>query len=116
MSDTFIISQPAVTVLVSQDTPTYTITATGPPGPQGPPGATGSADSVVTGETPSGTINSSNATFTSEFPFVPGTVDVQINGLGQRRGIDFTTSGTAIILMSESPLTGDALTTSYRKA
>ena len=71
---------------------------------------------VICGEPLLGVIDGSNATFTLPDNFIPGTVDVAINGLTQRRTVDFTTVGTTTILMSESPLVGDYLTASYHKA
>ena len=79
-------------------------------GIQGPPGA--SAD-FVAGETPSGAVNGSNATFISAFAFVPESVTVLINGLTQRRITDFNTSGTTTIILSDSPQTGDSIRINY---
>ena len=63
-----------------------------------------------------GTIDNSNATFTTAFSFIPETVVVRVNGLSQRRIIDFNTSGTNTILFTESPLIGDSLQVDYLRS
>lgn len=83
-------------------------------GPQGPAGA-GGTGSIEIGETPSGTIDGSNATFTTTAAFVPGQVRVFINGIAQRAGTDFTTSGTQTILLTSSPQVGDFIQVDYER-
>ncbi len=67
----------------------------------------------VFGETPTGSINGSNATFISQFNFVPESVVVLVNGLEQRRVTDFNTSGTQTIILSDAPLTGESVRINY---
>lgn len=83
-------------------------------GPAGPPGASG-AD-IVVGETPSGTINGSNATFTSANDFIPESVAVFVNGLFQQRVTDFNTSGVRTITLAASPTAGEVVRINYTRA
>lgn len=70
---------------------------------------------VVTRETPSGTINGSNVTFTLAFTPVAGTEHVYLNGLLQTdSGADYSISGATITFVS-APQTGDVLRVSYLK-
>lgn len=71
---------------------------------------------MVRGETPSGLVNGSNATYTTANAFVPGTVEVLINGMAQRITTDFVTTGTTTIALTSSPLTGDSVRVNYTKA
>lgn len=70
----------------------------------------------VVRETPSGTINGSNATFTLANTPVSGTEEVYLNGLLQDPGAgnDYTISG-ATITMLNVPVPGDKLRTTYMK-
>lgn len=77
-------------------------------------GVTTSVDLVV-GETPSGLVNGSNATYTTAFSFVPESVELFINGLRQNRVTHFTTSGTTTVIISDAPLTGEPIQLNYRK-
>lgn len=72
------------------------------------------ADTVY-GETPAGTIDGSNATFTTAFDFVPGKIAVYINGLLQKPVTHYNTSGTNTIFFNDSPLTGDLIEVDYVK-
>lgn len=78
------------------------------------PGGAGSG-SLVVGETPLGLVNNSNATYTTAFAFVPESVELFINGIRQKRILDFTTSGTTTVLITDSPLTGDLLQINYER-
>lgn len=69
---------------------------------------------TVTGETPAGLVNGSNATFASLSPFVAGTVEVFANGLALRTPTDFVTSGTTAITLTSSPGTGESIRINYR--
>lgn len=60
-----------------------------------------------------GTINGSNATFTTPDNFIPETVTVLVNGLGQKKVRDFNTSGTNTIIFTDSPTVGETLLTNY---
>jgi len=78
------------------------------------PGVAGSG-SLVVGETPVGLVNNSNATYTTAFAFVPESVELFINGIRQKRILDFTTSSTTTVLITDSPLTGDILQLNYER-
>lgn len=80
-------------------------------GAPGPPGA----DKIVLGETPSGAINGSNATFTTAHDFVPGQVVVRVNGLGQEIISDFQTVGTRTITLNVSPGVGEKVQVDYKR-
>ncbi len=84
-------------------------------GPQGPPGVPGNGVQVVS-EIPSGSINGSNATFTTAFAFVPESVVVFVNGLRQKKPDDFNTSGSQTIVFSVSPETGTNLLVDYMRS
>ena len=75
----------------------------------------GSSD-IVVGEIPNGTINGSNATFTTDYDFVPESVLVFRNGLAQYNPTHYTTTGTTTINLNFSPIVGDVLTVNYTKA
>ncbi len=72
----------------------------GPPGPQGPKGDKGdpgtSAASNAILETPSGTLNSSNTSFTLSHIPIPGTLILQLNGVTQAKDIEIILSGSTI--------------------
>lgn len=70
----------------------------------------------VDDETPSGTVNGSNVTFTLANTPTAGTVKVFLNGLRQKVGAgnDYTISG-AVITYLAAPLTGDVVTSDYMK-
>lgn len=74
-----------------------------------------SSNSVV-GEIPNGTIDGSNATFTTDYTFVAGTVLVFYNGLAQYNPTHYITSGTVTITLNFSPAVGDILTVNYDRA
>lgn len=71
---------------------------------------------VVTRETPSGTINGSNATFTLANTPVAGTESLYLNGILQDSGAgnDYTISGVTITMLNV-PVSGDKLRASYLK-
>lgn len=71
---------------------------------------------MVYGEVPTGAINGSNATFTTEFDFVPETVQVILNGMIQKLVQDYNTSGTQTITLNVSPSSGETLTINYQRA
>lgn len=71
---------------------------------------------LIFGETLTGTINGSNATFSTANNFVPGSVDVFVNGLKQKRVTHFNTTGVTTIIFSDSPQVGDILVANYERA
>lgn len=75
-----------------------------------------SNSNFVDKETPSGTINGSNVTFTLAFTPVSGSEHLYLNGVLQKPGAgnDYTISG-ATITYNNAPQTGDVLLASYRK-
>lgn len=74
------------------------------------------SSNFVTRETPSGSINGSNVTFTLANTPVAGSEEIYLNGLLQEPGAgnDYTISGSTITYLT-APLTGDKLRASYRK-
>ena len=78
--------------------------------------AAGSTAMFVDAETPSGTIDGVNTTFTLANPPAPTTsLTLFRNGLMQRAGIDFTLSGTSITFVSGNvPRSGDMMRAYYR--
>jgi hypothetical protein len=77
-------------------------------------GLTGS--NFVDSETPSGSINGSNTTFTLANTPIAGTVKLFLNGqrLNAGAGNDYTIS-SATITMATAPVSGDVLIADYRK-
>lgn len=73
-----------------------------------------SSSSFVDGETPSGTINSSNVTFNLSFAPVVGSVKIFKNGQRLTVGTSYTISGSTITFLT-APDTGDDLKADYRK-
>lgn len=71
---------------------------------------------IITRETPSGSVNGSNVTFTLANTPLAGTEEVYLNGLLQEPGAgnDYTISGGTITYLT-APITGDRLRVSYRK-
>jgi len=70
---------------------------------------------LILGETPTGDINGSNATFYSLNNFVPEKLEVFLNGVKQQLSDDYNTSGSTQINMFTSPLTNDKLKINYIK-
>lgn len=75
-----------------------------------------SPSNFVTEETPSGTINGSNTTFTLANTPTAGTVKLYLNGVRQKSGAgnDYTIS-TTTITMTTAPVSGDVLLVDYMK-
>ena len=70
----------------------------------------------VDAQTPSGTVNGTNTTFTlAGRPAPTGSLEVYRNGLLQTSGVDYTVAGTTITFLSVSiPQSGDLIETYYR--
>lgn len=79
----------------------------------GPPGST---SDFVFGETPSGLVNGSNATFVTAFPFIAESLIPSVNGLEQKLGLDFIITGVNTFVFNESPTTGEIISVTYIKA
>jgi hypothetical protein len=71
-----------------------------------------SSSNFVFNETPTGTINGTNATFTIANTPTSGTVQLFLNGLLQRPTTDYTISGTTITMIN-IPGTGDFMLVHY---
>lgn len=69
----------------------------------------------VTGETPAGAVNGSNATFTTAFDFVPESVEVFIETCRLSLLDDYNTSGTRTIQFYVSPLAGEKIRVNYQR-
>jgi hypothetical protein len=72
------------------------------------------SSNFVFGEVPSGTVNSSNVTFTLANTPTSGTVRIFQNGLRDKITIDYTISGSTITFTT-APSTGDLLLIDYLK-
>lgn len=70
---------------------------------------------IVTGETPSGAVDGSNATFTTESNFVPESVELFCGGVRLSVLSDFNTSGNQTITFYVSPKTADLVRVNYQK-
>lgn len=67
-------------------------------------------------ETPSGTVNGVNATFTLSFaPNEPVSVSVFLNGILQRETTDYTLTGTSLVFVT-APALGQDVRTTYIKS
>lgn len=71
-------------------------------------------DVYVVGEIPNGSINGSNATFTTQNNFVPLSVELVLNSTIQTYGIDYYTTGVNTIIMNVSPVIGDIIRVNYK--
>lgn len=75
-----------------------------------------STSNFVTEETPSGSINGSNISFSLAFTPTTGTLKLYLNGVRQKSGAgnDYTITGN-IIQMTTAPISGDVLIADYMK-
>lgn len=73
------------------------------------------SNSSILDETPAGTVNSSNKTFTTARAYIAGSLQVYINGVKQKRVTHFTetTPASGIFTMSDAPVTGDDIMVNY---
>ena len=69
----------------------------------------------VFGETPMGTINGSNATFTSQYNFIPESLRIMVNGIRLNLLHEYTTSGLSTINLMVSPEVNDIILIDYKK-
>lgn len=74
------------------------------------------SNSLITDETPAGSVNSLNTAFTTANAYIPGSLQVFVNGMKQKRGTHFTESspGTGGFTISDAPTTGDDVMVSYQ--
>ena len=80
--------------------------------------ATGTSAAFVDAETPTGSINGTNAAFTlAQIPLPATSLQLYLNGLEQTAGVDFTLTNSTITFSTNAiPQTGDALSAYYRVA
>ena len=73
------------------------------------------SNSTILDETPAGTVNGSNTTFTTARAYIAGSLQVFINGAKQKRTTHFTetTPASGIFTMGDAPLTGDDIMVNY---
>lgn len=74
------------------------------------------SNSLVTDETPSGSVNGVNTTFTTAQPYIGGSLQVFVNGVKQKRVTHFveTTPSTGSFTISDAPQTGDDVMVVYQ--
>lgn len=101
---------PEVTVALGGPTVVFAATP-GPPGQTGPRGASGSGAQIY-GETPAGTQDGVNETFTLANTFQAGSTSVYRNGLREKLGICYTESSPDITFTT-APLSNDVLEVDY---
>lgn len=76
-------------------------------------------NSAIVQETPTGLVNSANASFTTlQNKYVPNSLEIFINGLQQIKATDYTetTPSTGVFTFVAAPITGDILKISYQFA
>jgi hypothetical protein len=81
--------------------------------------AQGGTSAAVNGETPTGAIDGTNATFTLNYPPAAGTLKVYRNGLKLREGgaNDYTVSGVTLTFTADAkPLVGSVIEVDYQRA
>lgn len=69
----------------------------------------------IINEVPNGLVNGSNATFTTNFNFVSGSVQFFLNGSLQKIIDDYQVIGNDTILLNISPMSGENLLINYIK-
>lgn len=89
--------------------------ATGATGPQGPPG-TGTSINFADAETPGGTVDGQNTTFTlANSPSPASSLQFYRNGLLQKAGFDYNLAGKTVTFVAvATPQGGDTLLADYR--
>jgi len=83
----------------------------GPTGPQGPPGT--GAGNFVDDDAPCATFTGVMATL-SQTPSPPASMTLTINGLVQKLGVDFTLTGSTVVLNTYVATASDIVRCSYR--
>jgi hypothetical protein len=73
-------------------------------------------NSTITGETPAGSVNDVNTTFTAARSYIAGTLQVWVDGLLQRLTTDYaeTTPGSGIFTFVVAPATGQSVRVAYQ--
>lgn len=80
-------------------------------------GLTLGSNAFVMGETPTGSVNGSNTSFTVlQSSYIANSLTITVNGIFQARTADYTetTPGSGIFTFTTAPLTGDVVRTSYQ--
>jgi hypothetical protein len=87
----------------------------GAKGDKGDTGASGGLDpiSLVFGEAPTGLIDGVNATFQSQYNFIPESVSVFLNGMRLKVIADYQTSGARTINLNVSPTVAEMIQIDY---
>ena len=87
-------------------------------GSSGPCSGTGLSPSFSDAETPQGTVDGSNTTFTLAFSPAPAaSLDLRLNGLSLLSGVDYLLANNLVtFFLSSTPQPGDSLTAYYRYA
>lgn len=75
-------------------------------------------NSIVSDETPTGTVNGINKLFTTSQKYVPNSLQLFIRGVKQARGVHFveTDPATGKFTVSDAPITGDNMLVTYQFA
>jgi len=76
-------------------------------------GGSGDEDDFIIGEVPNGLVNGANATYTTDYAFIPESVAVFVNGVLQKNGVDYTTIGTDTIVLAVSMTAGETILVDY---
>lgn len=58
-------------------------------------------------------VNGVATTFSTLEPYLPGTLEVYLNGVRQRRGVFFVESGASTFTTTEAPKGGDGLSAQF---
>ena len=74
-----------------------------------------SGNNAIKNEIPSGLINGLNTNFTSQYHFIPESVEVFLNGLKQQKITEYQTLGNNTIIVSNSLNTQEIVTINYIK-
>ena len=72
-------------------------------------------NNAIKNETPLGLINGLNTNFTSQYHFIPESVEVFLNGLKQQKITEYQTLGNNTIIVSNSLNTQEIVTINYIK-
>jgi hypothetical protein len=80
---------------------------------KGPPGTSGTGAAGVVGEVPPQTPNGTLSLFSVAYAFVPESLCVYVNGIRQRKAIDFIVISDTQFQFTSPPLAGDHLQADY---
>ncbi len=73
-------------------------------------------NSIISNEVPTGAVDGSNTSFTTARAYIANSLEVWINGVYQKRGVDYTetTPGSGIFTMTTAPLSGEIILVAYQ--